>query len=55
MELNPAKMLLSVTDEISMVGTEKVRNIRSTACRVKGAYDNNCVLTVGDLNQLLPI
>ena len=52
-------MMLSVTEEISMVGFKKFQLMNQTMCTLKGTTDANwadiCVLAVGDLYQLLPL
>ena len=59
MQLKFEKLLLSITDEISMVGFKQFHQIYETMCTVKGKCDDNsgniCVLAVGDLDQLPPV
>ena len=49
-------MILSVTDEISMVGFKQFKTMNQTMCTLKGTTDGNwgdiCVLAVGNLYQL---
>ena len=51
--------MLSITDEISMVGFTQFLVMNETVCQIKGTSDGNwgniCVLTVGDLYQLPPV
>ena len=51
--------MLSITDEISMVGFKQFQSINQTMCALKGTTDSNwgdiCVLAVGDLYQLPPV
>ena len=48
--------MLSVTDEISMMGFDRFQHMNETVCKIKGTDDGNwggiCVLAVGDLYQL---
>ena len=59
MQLKLDHMLLSITDEISMVGFKQFQSMNQTMCTLKGTNDGNwgdiCVLAVGDLYQLLPV
>ena len=52
-------MILSLTDEISMVGYQKFQQMNQTICMIKGTHDGNwgniSVLVVGDLYQLSPV
>ena len=52
-------MMLSITDEISMVGFKQFQSMNQTMCTLKGTTDGNwgdiCVLAVGDLYQLPPV
>ena len=52
-------MMLSITDEISMVGFKQFQSMNQIMCILKGTTDGNwgdiCVLAVGDLYQLLPV
>ena len=49
-------MMLSITDEISMVGFKQFQLMNQTMCALKdttnGSWGNICVLAVGDLYQL---
>ena len=53
MQLKLEHMMLSITDEISMVGFKQFQSINHTMCTLKGTTDGNwgdiCVLAVGDL------
>ena len=59
MQLKSEHMMLSITDEISMVGFKQFQSMNQTMCTLKGTTDGNwgdiCVLAVGDLYQLLPV
>ena len=59
MQLKLEHMMLSITDEISMVGFKQFQSINQTMCTLKGTIDGNwgdiCVLVVGDLYQLPPV
>ena len=59
MQLKFEHLMLSLTDEISMVGFVKFQHMNQTVCMIKGASNGNwgdiCVLAVGDLYQLLPV
>ena len=59
MQLKLEHMMLSVTDEISMVGFKQFRSMNQTMCTLKGTNDGNwediCVLAVGNLYQLPPV
>ena len=59
MQLKLQKLMLSITDEISMVSFKQYQQMNETMCIVKGTYDGNwgdiCVLAVGDLYQLPPV
>ena len=52
-------MMLSITDEISMVGFKQFQSMNQIMCTLKGTTDGNwgdiCVLSVGDLYQLPPV
>ena len=52
-------MMLSITDEICMVGFKQFQSMNAIMCTLKGTTDGNwgdiCVLTVGDLYQLPPV
>ena len=59
MQLKLEHMMLSITDEISMVGFKQFQSMNHTMCTLKGTADGNweniCVLAVGDLYQLPPV
>ena len=59
MQLKLEHMMLSITDEISMVGFKQFQSMNQTVCALKGTTDGNwgdiCVLAVGDLYQLAPV
>ena len=59
MQLKLEHMILSTTDEISMVGFKQFQSINQTMCTLKGTADGNwgdiCVLAVDDLYQLPPV
>ena len=59
MQLKLEHMMLSITDEISMVGFKQFQSMNQTMCTLKGTTDDNwgdiCVLAVGDLYQLPPV
>ena len=59
MQLKLGHMMLSVTDEISMVGFKKFQSMNQTMCTLKGTTDGNwgdiCVLALGDLYKLPPV
>ena len=59
MQLKLEHKMLSITDEISMVGFKQFQSMNQTMCTLKGMTDGNwgdiCVLAVGDLYQLLPV
>ena len=52
-------MMLSITDEISMVGFKQFQSMNQIMCTLKGTTDGNwgdiCELVVGDLYQLHPV
>ena len=52
-------MMLSITDEISIVGFKQFQSMNQTMCALKGITDGNwgdiCVLAVGNLYQLPPV
>ena len=52
-------MMLSIIDEISMVGFKQFQSMNQTMCALKGTIDGNwgdiCVLAVGNLYQLPPL
>ena len=56
MQLKLEHMMLSITDEISMVGFRQFQSMNHTISTLKGTTDGNwadiCVLAVGDLYQL---
>ena len=58
MQLKLEHMMLSKTDEISMVGFKQFQSINQTICTVKcttdGSWGDIFVLVVGNLYQLLP-
>ena len=58
MQLKLQKLMLSITDEISMVSFKQYQQMNETMSIVKGICDGNwgdiCVLSVGDLYQLSP-
>ena len=51
--------MMSITDEISIVGFTQFQSMNQTMCTLKGTNDGNwgdiCVLAVGDLYQLPPV
>ena len=57
MQLKPEHIMLSVTDEISVVGFTPFQQMNETICQIKGTLDGNwgniCVLAVGDLYHFL--
>ena len=59
MQLKLEHMMLSITDEISVVGFKQFQSMNQTICTIKGTTDGNwgdiCVLAVGDLYQLPPV
>ena len=59
MQLKLEHMMLSITDEISMVGFKQFQSMNQTMCTLKGTTDGNwediCVLAVGDLYQMPPV
>ena len=59
MQLKLEHMMLSITDEISMVGFKQFQSMNHTICALKGTTDGNWgdiyVLAVGDLYQLPPV
>ena len=59
MQLKLEHMMLSETDEISLVGFKQFQSMNQTMCALKGATDGNwgdiCVFAVGDLYQLPPV
>ena len=59
MPLKLEHMMLSITDEITMVGFKQFQSMNHTMCTLKGTTDgiwgDICVLAVGDLYQLPPV
>ena len=59
MKLKLEHMMLSITDEISMVRFKQFQSMNQTMCTLKGTTDGNlgdiCVLAVGNLYQLPPV
>ena len=59
MQLKLEHMMLSITDEISMVGCKQFQSMNQTMCTLKGTTDVNwgyiCILAVGNLYQLPPV
>ena len=59
MQIKLEHMMLSITDEISMVGFKQFQSMDEIMCTLKGTTDGNwgdiCVLAVGDLYQLPPV
>ena len=59
MQLKLQKLMLSITDEISMVSFKQYQQMNETMSIVKGTCNGNwgdiCVLAVGDLYQLPPV
>ena len=59
MQLKLEHMMLSITDEISMVGFKQFQSMNQTTCTLKGTTDDNWgdiyVLAVGNLYQLPPV
>ena len=59
MQIKLEHMMLSITDEISMVGFRQFQSMNQIMCTLKGKTDGNwediCVLAVGDLYQLPPV
>ena len=59
MQLKLEHMMLSITDEISMIGFKQFQSMNQTMCTLKGTTDgirgDICVLAVGDLYQLPPV
>ena len=59
MQLKLEHMMLSITDEISMVSFKQFQLMNQIMCKIKGTTDGNwgdiCVLAVGDLYQLPPV
>ena len=59
MQLKLEHIMLSITDEISMVGFKQFQSMNQTMCTLKNTTDGNwgdiCVLAGGDLYQLPPV
>ena len=59
MQLKLQKLMLSITDEISMVSFKQYQQMNKTMSIVKGTCSGNwgdiCVLAVGDLYQLVAV
>ena len=59
MQIKLEHMMLSITDEISMVDFKQFQSMNQIMCTLKGTTDGNggdiCVLAVGDLYQLPPV
>ena len=59
MQLKLEHMILSVTDEISMVGFKQFQSMNQTMCTLKcttdGTWGDICVLAVSNLYQLPPV
>ena len=59
MQLKLEHMMLSITDEISMVCFKQFYSMNQTVCTLKGTTDGNwgdiCVFAVGNLYQLPPV
>ena len=59
MQLKLQKLMLSITDEISMVSFKQYQQMNETMFIVKGTcngkWGETCVLAVGDLYQLPPV
>ena len=59
MQLKLEHMMLSITDEISMVSFKQFQSMNQTMCTLKGTTDCNwddiCVLAVSYLYQLPPV
>ena len=58
-QLKLEHMMLSITDEISMIGFKQFQSMNLTMCTLKGTTEGNwgniCVLAVGGLYQLPPV
>ena len=58
MQMKLEHMMLSITDEISMVGFKQFQSMNEIMCTLKGTTDGNwgdiCVLAVGDLYSTAP-
>ena len=59
MQLKLEHMMLSITNEISIVGFKQYQSMNQMMCTVKGTTDGKwgdiCILAVGDLYQLPPV
>ena len=59
MQLKLEYLLLSITDEMIMVGFKQFQSMNQSMCTLKGTTDGNwghiCVLAVGNLYQLPPV
>ena len=59
MQLKLEHMMLSITDEISMVGFKQFQSMNQTMCTLKCTTDGNwgdiCVLAVGNIYHLPPV
>ena len=59
MQLTLKNLMLSLIDEISMVGFKKFQQMNEMMCHVKGTSKGDwggiCVIAVGDLYQLPPL
>ena len=59
MQIKLEHMMLSITDEITMVGFKQFQSMNQIMCTLKGTTDgiwgDICVLAVGDLYQLPPV
>ena len=59
MQLKLEHMMLSITDDISMVGFKQFQSMNQTMCTLKGTTDGNwgdvSILAVGNLYQLPPV
>ena len=59
MQIKHDHLMLSPTNEISMVEFKQFQLINETMCMIKGTTDGNlgdiCVLAFGDLYQLPPV
>ena len=59
MQLKLEHVMLSITNEIIMVGFKQFQSMNQNMCALKGMTDGNwgdiCVLAVGDLYQLSPV
>ena len=59
MKLKLEHMVLSITDDINMVGFKQFQSMNQTMYALKGTTDDNwgdiCVLAVGDLYQVPPV